>query len=40
MSDKVVIITGANAGIGKETTLELVKLNATVIMACRSVERT
>ncbi|KYM97530.1 Retinol dehydrogenase 13 [Cyphomyrmex costatus] len=37
--DKVVIVTGANSGIGKETVLELAKRNARVIMACRDMEK-
>jgi len=37
--DKIVIVTGANSGIGKETTLELAKRNAKVIMACRDMEK-
>lgn len=36
MRGKVVIVTGANTGIGKETTRLLVKQGATVVMACRS----
>ncbi|XP_054710865.1 retinol dehydrogenase 13-like [Uloborus diversus] len=39
MEGKVVIITGANSGIGFQTALELAKRKAKVIMACRSVER-
>lgn len=37
--DKIVIVTGANSGIGKEVTLELAKRNAKVIMACRDMEK-
>ena len=36
MTDKIVIVTGGNAGIGKETSLKLVEMGATLIMACRS----
>ncbi len=32
MKGKLVVITGANAGIGKETTLRLAKLGAQVVM--------
>ena len=39
MNGKICLITGANSGIGKATTLTLAKMNATVIMVCRSKER-
>jgi NAD(P)-dependent dehydrogenase (short-subunit alcohol dehydrogenase family) len=39
MSNKIAIVTGANSGIGYETTLGLVKMNIKVIMACRSSEK-
>ena len=39
MTGKVVLITGSNAGIGKETARQLLKMGATVIMACRSEKR-
>ncbi|XP_017958897.1 retinol dehydrogenase 12-like [Drosophila navojoa] len=37
---KVVIVTGANTGIGKETVLELARRGATVYMACRDEAKT
>lgn len=39
LAGKTFIVTGANTGLGFETTKALVKRNATVIMACRSIER-
>ncbi len=39
LTDKTIIITGANSGIGKAAAIQLAKLGATVIMACRSAER-
>jgi len=39
MTGKVCIVTGANAGIGKETALGLAKLGATVVMLCRDRDR-
>lgn len=40
LSDRIFIITGANSGIGKETTKELAKRKAKVILACRNIENT
>ncbi|KAH8396957.1 hypothetical protein KR215_006814 [Drosophila sulfurigaster] len=37
---KVVIVTGSNTGIGKETVLELARRGATVYMACRDKKKT
>lgn len=39
LKDKIFIITGANTGLGYETTKALIKRQATVIMACRSEEK-
>ncbi|KAJ3128687.1 hypothetical protein HK101_005354 [Irineochytrium annulatum] len=39
LSGKVVIVTGASAGLGKESTIVLAKKGAQVIMACRSVSK-
>jgi NAD(P)-dependent dehydrogenase (short-subunit alcohol dehydrogenase family) len=39
LKDKVIIITGANSGIGKAASIQLARLGATVVMACRSEER-
>jgi NAD(P)-dependent dehydrogenase (short-subunit alcohol dehydrogenase family) len=36
---KIAIITGANSGIGYETTLALARKNAHVVMACRNLEK-
>jgi len=36
MVGKVVLVTGANSGIGKETVRQLYHLGATIIMACRN----
>ncbi|XP_065311226.1 retinol dehydrogenase 12-like isoform X3 [Dermacentor albipictus] len=39
MSGKTVIVTGGNAGIGKETAKELARRKARVILACRNMQR-
>lgn len=38
MKDKIVIITGANKGLGKEVAKQIAKLGAKVYMACRSLD--
>ncbi|KAI4494313.1 hypothetical protein M0802_008996 [Mischocyttarus mexicanus] len=38
LKDKVVIVTGASSGIGKETAREFAARNAKVILACRNKE--
>lgn len=39
IKNKIIIITGANAGLGYEITLELAKRGATIIMACRDTNK-
>jgi len=39
LDGKVFIVTGANSGIGYETSLALAEKGASVIMACRDIER-
>jgi len=36
---KVVIVTGANTGIGKETVREIARRGGTVYMACRNLKK-
>ena len=36
---QVVLVTGANAGIGSRTAAKLAGTGATVVLACRSVEK-
>lgn len=38
-SGRIMIVTGANAGLGYETTLSLARQGATVIMACRNLSK-
>lgn len=40
LSNKVIIITGANSGIGLSTLIELSKNNAKIILACRDLNKT
>jgi len=39
MESKVVIVTGANAGIGKATAHKLAKMGAHVVMVCRNMRK-
>lgn len=39
LTGKVAIVTGGNAGLGFQISLELARKNATVVIACRSVEK-
>jgi len=39
ISGKIVIVTGANAGLGQETALQLAKRGAKVILACRDLQK-
>ena len=39
LTNKLVVVTGANSGIGFETTLALARKHASVIMACRNLTK-
>lgn len=39
LEGKIMIITGANSGIGKAAAIQLASMGATIVMACRSAER-
>lgn len=39
MAGRTVLVTGANSGLGLETAYHLAARGATVVMACRSVQR-
>ena len=39
MREKVVLITGANSGVGFVTARELARMGARVLMVCRDAER-
>ena len=39
MDGRVVVVTGANSGIGKETAVGVARLGATTVLACRNPEK-
>ncbi|KAJ3248031.1 hypothetical protein HK104_007757, partial [Borealophlyctis nickersoniae] len=39
LTGKVALVTGGNTGLGYHTSLELARRNATVLIACRNVEK-
>ena len=39
MTRQAIVITGANRGIGRGITKALAKTNASIIMACRNIEK-
>lgn len=40
LTDKIAVVTGANSGLGFQTTLELARQGASVILACRDQAKT
>ena len=40
LENKIILITGCNTGIGKETAKALIEKGGTIVMANRSFERT
>lgn len=40
LSEKVVVITGCSAGVGKEAAKAIAKTGATIIFACRDEAKT
>src|SRR3712207_689404 len=39
MAGKVVLLTGANSGIGKETSLAIARMKANLVIVCRDNDR-
>lgn len=39
MKDKIILITGANSGIGRITATELAKMGAQIVMVCRNEDK-
>jgi NAD(P)-dependent dehydrogenase (short-subunit alcohol dehydrogenase family) len=39
VTEKVIVVTGANAGIGKETAVGLASQGATTVLACRNLDK-
>lgn len=39
MSNRVAVVTGANGGLGLQTTLELARMGTSVVLACRNMDK-